>query len=166
MNFPVHTFTDVAVTVMVCCGWPGEEQRDCCVSERTVTFVKVESFLLRCTSPRGLTFTWWWCYGLCPRHKPTKFAYSFYAVLVSISVFVALSPVFHSTNSPEHSVFSLSSSGFHSALFVPSTLYLCMKVSEIFYNLFNEYLGDRLQLVLSPDVILCGWLGSKHQLTN
>ena len=35
---------------------------------------------------------------------------------------------------------------------------------EMFYNLFNEQLGDKLKFVLSPDVILCGWLGSKHQL--
>ena len=26
--------------------------------------------------------------------------------------------------------------------------------------------GDRLNIVFSPDVILCGWLGSKYQLTN
>ena len=26
--------------------------------------------------------------------------------------------------------------------------------------------GDRLKIVLSPDVIICGWLGSKYQLTN
>ena len=31
---------------------------------------------------------------------------------------------------------------------------------------WNEYLGDRGKFVFSPDVILCGWLGSKHQLTN
>ena len=35
-----------------------------------------------------------------------------------------------------------------------------------FYNLFNEKLGDKLKFVFSPDVILCGWLGSKHQLTK
>ena len=37
---------------------------------------------------------------------------------------------------------------------------------EMFYNLFNEYLGDKLKFVFSSDVILCGWLGSKHQLTT
>ena len=36
----------------------------------------------------------------------------------------------------------------------------------MFYNLFNEKLGDKLEFVFSPDVILCGWLDSKHQLTN
>ena len=30
----------------------------------------------------------------------------------------------------------------------------------------NEQLGDRVKFVFSLDVILCGWLGSKHQLTN
>ena len=30
----------------------------------------------------------------------------------------------------------------------------------------NEQLWDRVKFVFSPDVILCGWLGSKHQLTN
>ena len=33
-------------------------------------------------------------------------------------------------------------------------------------NLLFEWLGDKLKFVFSPDVILCGWLGSKHQLTN
>ena len=27
--------------------------------------------------PRGLTFTWWGCYGLCLWHKPTELAHSF-----------------------------------------------------------------------------------------
>ena len=27
---------------------------------------------------------------------------------------------------------------------------------EMFYNLFNEYLGDKLKFVFSPAVILCG----------
>ena len=29
-----------------------------------------------------------------------------------------------------------------------------------------EGLGDRLKFVSSSDVILCGWLDTKHQLTN
>ena len=51
-----------------------------------------------------------------------------YSFLMSISVFMALSTVFHSINSPENSVFSLCSSGLISALSVPSTIYLFMKV--------------------------------------
>ena len=35
---------------------------------------------------RGLTFSWWGRSGLCPWHKPTELAYSFYSVLVSVSV--------------------------------------------------------------------------------
>ena len=57
-------------------------------------------------SPRGLTFTWWGCYGLCLRHKPTELAHSFHSVLVSVSVFMALSPVIYSINSPNNSPLS------------------------------------------------------------
>ena len=57
--------------------------------------------------PRRLTFSWWGWYGLCPRHKSTELAHSFfYSVLVSVSVFMALSIVFHSINSPENSPLS------------------------------------------------------------
>ena len=52
--------------------------------------------------PRGLTFSWWGCYGLCPRNKPTELANSSYSVLVSV-LFMALSTVFHSINSPDNS---------------------------------------------------------------
>ena len=63
----------------------------------------------------------------------------FYSVLVSVFVFMALSTLFHSINSPDNSsLFSLCSSGLNSVLLVLSTIYLFMKVS------------------LSPDVILCG----------
>ena len=72
----------------------------------------------------------------------------FYSVLVSVSVFMALSTVFHSIHSPNNSALSHRSSGLISALLVLSTVYLFMKVS------------------FSPDRVLCGWLGSKHQLTN
>ena len=84
------------------------------------------------------------------RHKPTELAHSFfYSILVSISVLMALSTVFHSINSPDNSpFFSLRYSGLISALLVLSTLCLFIKVS------------------FSPDIIPCGWLGSKHQLTN
>ena len=46
------------------------------------------------------------------------------------------------------SAFSLSSPGLISALLVLLTIYLFVKVSLI------------------PDIVLCGWLGLKHQLTN
>ena len=61
-----------------------------------------------------------------------------------------LSPVFNFINSPDNSPLSQSvcSSGLIPALLVLSTTYLFIKVS------------------LSPDIILCGWLGLKHQLTD
>ena len=62
----------------------------------------------------------------------------FYPVLVSVSVLMALSTVFHSIDCPDNSRFSHSySSGLNSALLVASTVYLFMKVS------------------LSPDIIRC-----------
>ena len=76
----------------------------------------------------------------------SSFATPFYSVLVSISVLMALSTVLHSIHSldnflPSHSVLPV--------LFpLYSTIYFFMKVS------------------FSPDIILCGWLGLKHQLTN
>ena len=77
---------------------------------------------LLCCNLRGLTFTWWGCYGLCLWHKPTELAHPFYSVLVSISVFKALSTVFHSMNSPDNSPFS------HSVLPVLSLPYWSFKL--------------------------------------
>ena len=57
-------------------------------------------------SPRRLTFTWWGCCGLCFPHKPTDLPTPFHSVLVSLSVFMALSTVFHSINSPDNSPLS------------------------------------------------------------
>ena len=63
----------------------------------------------------------------------------FNSVLVSVFVFMALSTVFHSINSPDNSPFSDSVLPVLSlVLLVLSTIYLFMKVS------------------LSPDIILCG----------
>ena len=74
-----------------------------CVSPPTLFF-----FSHPFDSSRVLTFTWWGCCGLCFYHKPTELAHSFflYSVLVFISVFMALSTVFQSINSPDNSPFS------------------------------------------------------------
>ena len=62
-----------------------------------------------------------------------------YSLLVSISVFMALSTAFHFINPPDNSPFSeLCSSGLISALLVLSTIHLLTKVS------------------LSPEIILGG----------
>ena len=101
------------------------------------------------TNPRGLTFTRRGCYGLCRDINQRSLPTPLHSFLVSVSVFMALSTVFHSIHSPDKlSAFSLSSCGLISALLILSTICLFMKVSH------------------SPDVILCGWLGLKHQLTT
>ena len=61
---------------------------------------------------------------------------------------MAISAVFHSINSLVNSPFSDCSSGLMSALLALYTICLFMKVS------------------FTPDIILSGWLGSKHRLTN
>ena len=73
----------------------------------------------------------------------------FYSVLVSISVFMVLSTVFHSINSPNNSPLS------HSVLRVLILPYW----SFYLYTFF-------MKVSLSPDIILCGSLGLKHRLTN
>ena len=67
--------------------------------------------------PCRLAFTWWGRYGSCLRHEPTELAHSFCSVLVSIPLFMSLSTVFHSINSPDNSLFS------HSVLQVLSLPY-------------------------------------------
>ena len=77
---------------------------------------------------------------------PTPFS----SVLVSVPVFMALSSVLHSINYPDNSPL------FHSVLpvlFLP-------------HWSFQLYIFFFMKVSLSPDIILCGWLGLKHQLTN
>ena len=99
--------------------------------------------------PCMLTFTCWGCCSLCFWPKPTQLAHSF--LFCSCVYFCLCGPFncisFHKF-SPQLSTFSLSSFGLISALLVLSTVYLFKKVS------------------FSPDIILCGWLGLKRQLTN
>ena len=92
----------------------------------------------RTMCPRGLTFTWWGCCGLCFLHKPSELAHFVYFVLMSVSVFMALSTVLYSINSPDNSQFSYSVLPILFLTFSAlSAIYLFMKVS------------------LSPDVIPC-----------
>ena len=72
---------------------------------------------------------------------------SFYFVLASVSISVAHSTVFHSIDSPDNSTLS----------------------SSILLVLFLPYWSFQLSISLwksSALTIHCGWLGSKHQLTN
>ena len=96
------------------------------------------------------SLTWLGCRGLHFWHKPTELVHSFYSVLVSISAFMDLLTVFYSINSTDNSPLS------HSVL--PA--------------LFLPYWSFQLHISLwkSPStliqLILCGWLGLKHQPTN
>ena len=97
----------------------------------------------------GLTFSWWGCYGLCHRHELTKLAHSFlFCSCVCFCLYGPFNNVSFHKFSWQLFTFSLCSSGLNSALLVLSTIYLFIKVSS------------------SPDIILCGWLGLKHQPTN
>ena len=60
------------------------------------------------SSPRGLTFTWWGCYGLCLDINQPSLPTPFYSFRMSISVFMSLSTIFQSINSPHNSPFSQS----------------------------------------------------------
>ena len=71
-------------------------------------------------------------------HMPTELAHSFYSVLVSVSVFMALSTKFHSIISPDNSPLS------HSFLLV----LLCL------IGPFNYI--SLMKVSLSHDIILCG----------
>ena len=98
--------------------------------------------------PRGLTFTWWGCCGLCVRHKPTELAHSFlFCSCVCFCLYDPFNCISFHKFSRQLSAFSLCSSGFISALMLLWTIHLFTKVS------------------LSPDIILWSWLGLKNQLT-
>ena len=81
-------------------------------------------------------------------HKPAELAHSFFSVLVSVSVSMALSAVSHFINSTDNSLLS------HSVLPVLFLPYLFFQVCTSLWK------------SLSPDIIPCGWLGLKHQLPN
>ena len=99
----------------------------------------------------GLTFTWWECCGLCFWLKPTELAHSFFFLCSCVCFCLyGLSTVFPSTDSPDNSPLS------HSILPV---LFLCL-IDPC------NYICLCMKASSSPDIILCGWLGLKHQLTN
>ena len=90
-------------------------------------------------------------YVLCTLHCPDinqpSLPTPLYSVLVSISVFMALSTVFHSINSLDNSPFS------HSVLVVLALPYWSF---QLYLYLFKK-------VSCSPAIIPSGWLGSKHQ---
>ena len=99
---------------------------------------------------RGLTFTWWGCYGLCLWRRPTELAHSFLfcSWVLLFCLYGPFNCILFNKFSRQLSVFSLCSSGLIAALLVLSTTCLFVKVS------------------FSPYIILSDWLGSKHLLIN
>ena len=94
-------------------------------------FVSATKDIPPLSCPRELTFTLWGCCGLCFWHKPAELAPTpFYSVLLSVSVFMAQSTVFHSINSPDN--FSLSHLVFRS--------YLCLIGPFIYISLYENLL--------------------------
>ena len=97
--------------------------------------------------PRGLTFSWWGCYGLCLGLKPTEVAHSF--LFCSCIYFCLYGPFncisFHKF-SRQLSVFWLCSSGL-----------VCLPCRSFQLHMKASF---------SPGIIHSGWLGATHQLTN
>ena len=87
-------------------------------------------FAYRPDSPRGFTFTWWGCCGLCFWHKPAELAHS---LLLCSCVCLCLYRPFNCISfhkfSRQLSALSLCSSGFISALLVLSTIYIYLHES-------------------------------------
>ena len=86
--------------------------------------------------PHRLTVSWWWCYV-------TELAHSFCSVLVSVS-----DPF--------------------NCIFLPTTLHFLNLFFWSYFCLtgFQPYMSLLMKVSLSPDIILCGWLGLKHQLNH
>ena len=99
--------------------------------------------------PRGLTFTLWGCCSLYFWHKPAELAHSFwFCSCVYFCLYGLFNCISYHKVSRQLSAFSLCSFGLISALLVFSGRYFFTKVS------------------FSPDIILSGRLGLKHELTN
>ena len=80
--------------------------------------------------PRGLTFSWWGCYGLCSSHKPAEFAHSLlFCSCVCFCLYGPFNCISFHKFSRQLSAFSICSSGLISALSILSAIYLFMKVS-------------------------------------
>ena len=59
----------------VCRSWTTGTTGTPTLENKTENALRIVSLWLLC--PRGLTFTWWGCYGLCLWHKPAELAHSF-----------------------------------------------------------------------------------------
>ena len=139
LNIYVNCVYLVIIIYIITCHW--EALRAHFEMRRSISFF----FII--ISPRGLTFTWWGCCSLCFWHKPAELAHSSLfcsCVCLSLSPF----PLYFIPYILPTTLCFLTFSDLIFALLVLSTIYLFRKVS------------------ISPDIILCGWLGWKHQLTS
>ena len=85
----------------------GEEEGGKLFNSQVVLYSLDQHFGHWAARPRRLTFTWWECSCLCFFYvNQQSLPIPFYSVHVSISVFVALSTVFYSINSPDNSSLS------------------------------------------------------------
>ena len=85
-------------------------------------------------------------FGVNQESLPTPF----YSLLASISVFMALSAVFHSKNSPDNSLLS------HTVLpdfFLPHWSFLIIYTYIFLYEIHTYFF---MKVSFSPDIILCG----------
>ena len=84
---------------------------------------------------RGLTFSWWRCYGLCLRHKPTELAYSFsFCSCVCFCLYGPFNCISFHELFRHLSAFSLCSSGLISALLVLSAVYVYESLPQPWCN--------------------------------
>ena len=102
----------------------------CVVASLLILFASLPSWCVVTSAllsgPRGLTFTWWGCYGLCQRHKATELANSFlFCSCVYFSVCGPFNCISFRKFSRQISVFLLFSSGLTSALW-SFQLYICL----------------------------------------
>ena len=132
--FVSHTHPVISVTII----------SDSCHKSKTKTHVACFYGSVPSGSPSHGGYVAVYVFDVNQQSLPTPF----YSVLVSISVFMALSTVFHSINSPNNSPL------FHSILPV---LFLPYWSFQLYVSVYVSF---------SSDVILCGWLGLKHQLTH
>ena len=106
--FVVEIVAAVAVVLLLCC---------CSQHYQSTSSSSFDTVLLIFNSPRGLTFTWWGCCGLCFWHKPTELAHSF--LFCSCAYFcLSFNCISFHKFSRQLPAFSLCSSGLISALLV------------------------------------------------
>ena len=131
---------------VILCGWLG-------FKHQLTNWLLLLSHQIQASGQRkslqALHFEGWGCCCLCLWHKPSELAHSLsFWSCVCFCLYGPFNCISLHKFSWQLFAFSLCSSRLIFAFLVLSTLYLFTKVS------------------LSPDMILCGWLGLKYQITK